>query len=131
MRKEHESIETNDWSTIANLRASIDAFRRQFIVAGSTMADARPARPIVARCASSRPDARQVRTRCATHAGPREKYRRAGLRGPLALDSRATRTTLEYASRNPRPAALPRTRFSARRSLQDAVTLPHVRTLIE
>ncbi|QRR06711.1 hypothetical protein FPJ27_09985 [Burkholderia sp. MS455] len=54
------------------------------------------ARPIVARCTFSEPDACQGRTLRAPSAGMREKRRRNGLRGPSVLDSRAMRTTLEY-----------------------------------
>ncbi|MPV71626.1 hypothetical protein GD429_39020 [Burkholderia sp. BE17] len=91
-----ESIGTNDRSPIDNPRESIAGFRLQFAAHRSAIADTRAARPIVARCTLSEPDACQGRTRRAPSAGMREKRRRAGLRGPSDLDSRATRSTLEY-----------------------------------
>ncbi|WP_423368838.1 hypothetical protein [Burkholderia sp. LMG 32019] len=74
-----ESIEQKDRSTITNLSASIAEFPLRFIACRSAMIDTRPARPIVTRCGLPQPDARQARTRRATRAGKREKYRRTGL----------------------------------------------------
>jgi|OM-RGC.v1.034112053 hypothetical protein len=74
-----ESIGQNDLLSIDNPRASIDGFPSGFIACRSSMTDALPARPIVTRCGSFRPDARQVRTRRATRGGTREKHRRTGL----------------------------------------------------
>ncbi|KAG8154562.1 hypothetical protein BFF94_005495 [Burkholderia catarinensis] len=96
-----ESIGQNDRPTIANPCASIGGFPPKLIAWRSAMAGTRPARPIVARCGFSGPDADQVRTCRAPSAGMRGNRRRTGLRGPPALDSRATRTTLEYESGRP------------------------------
>ncbi|RXV69646.1 hypothetical protein D1006_31965 [Burkholderia stabilis] len=77
----------------------------KFIACPSTIDDPLAARPIVARCGCSGPDAGQGCTRRAPPAGMRENNRRAGLGGPSALDTRTMRTTLEYGCG--RPVCLP------------------------
>ncbi|OXI20049.1 hypothetical protein CFB35_21220 [Burkholderia sp. AU16482] len=86
---------------IAGRRASIDGCPSTLTAFGSATDDTRPAWPIVARCALSRPDGGQAPVHRAPPAGRREKRRRAGPRSPCGLDSRAMRTTLESGSGRP------------------------------
>ncbi|PHP86951.1 hypothetical protein CFB52_020895 [Burkholderia sp. AU18528] len=77
---------------IAGRRASIDGCPSTLTAFGSATDDTRPAWPIVARCALSRPDGGQAPVHRAPPAGPRS---------PCGLDSRAMRTTLESGSGRP------------------------------